>query len=225
MRTGLTLIAALLALGWVSCNREDSSSVDQDKIFTEYELFYNANEDITYARATFRFSSLTGTKLELSTPSEVSFEGDVLSFKNALAYYEREYAGKIDSGAFMWINTLGDTFNNSVHIIPIDFPAVFDTIDRFSAYELFWQGDSLGSNETVTLFINGPNEGDGQTFIQDNINSKSMILATNKLQLLPMAPATCYMDRRYSPALTEQTSRGGLIIGRYRPVNQMVYLK
>ena len=65
----LLVILSLLTISLFSCNREESNTVEQDRIFTEYELFYNANEDKTYARATFKFSNVFGTKLELSQPS------------------------------------------------------------------------------------------------------------------------------------------------------------
>ena len=46
---GITLMAT-------ACQTENSADVNQDRIYTQYELFYNANEDITYARAWFRFA-------------------------------------------------------------------------------------------------------------------------------------------------------------------------
>jgi hypothetical protein len=96
----LTAIATILLTMTFSagCMREDSSDVNQDKIYAEYELFYNANEDITYARAVFRFSNALGIKLKLATGSEVRFNGDILTFKPALAYYEKSYAGKVMQG-------------------------------------------------------------------------------------------------------------------------------
>ena len=44
------ILFAVLTLFIVSCKRESSADVNQKRIFTQYELFYNANEDITYAR-------------------------------------------------------------------------------------------------------------------------------------------------------------------------------
>jgi len=32
------------------------------------------------------------------------------------------------------------------------------------------------------------------------------------------------MDRRYSPALSQETSAGGSITGRYRPLNKLIQL-
>jgi len=213
---------ALFFLG--SCAREESIDVNQDKIHTAYELYYNANEDKTYARATFKFSNALGTNLKLTAPSEVSFNGAVLTFKEGLAYYEKEYAGKIDTGTFKWKDANGVEFNNTITFKSIDYPANLDTIARNAAYEMFWQGDSLTANEKVILTVNGVLEGDAQIFTQDNVNAKSIILALNQLQLLGQGNGSLWMDRIYQPVLTEKTSAGGSIMGHYRPINKSVYL-
>jgi len=227
METMKNLILAgslLLVLLIGSCAREESIDVNQDKIHAAYELFYNANEDKTYARATFKFSNALGTNLQLTSPSEVRFNGDILTFKNALAYYEKEYAGLIDSGTFKWTDTNGDVYENTITFRDINYPANLDTINRNAAYELFWVGDSLTANEKVVLTANGVLEGDAQIFYQDNLHAKSIIMALNQLQQMGQGQGTLWMDRLYEPALTQKTSAGGTITGHYRPINKSVYL-
>jgi len=65
-----------------SCAKEDSSFVNQNKVYCDYELFYNQNEDKTHAVARFRFGGATGTLLELtdSTGASVSFNGETLPY-------------------------------------------------------------------------------------------------------------------------------------------------
>ena len=46
---------ALITLLFTSCVRESSDSVDQDKIWTKYEIIYDKNEDQTTVRVEFRF--------------------------------------------------------------------------------------------------------------------------------------------------------------------------
>lgn len=224
-KINLFLAAALMLILLVtSCVRENSVDVNQDRIHTAYELYYNANQDKTYAQAVFKFSNAAGTNLELTSPSEVTFNGDVLSFKSGLAYYEKEYAGLVDTGTFVWKDTDGNEYTNTIHINMIDYPAVLDTIPRDAAYELFWQGDSLNANESVVLTVNGVLEGDAQIFYQSNINATSIILALNQLQNLGQGQGTLWMDRFYEPVLTEKTSAGGTIKGHYRPINKTAYL-
>lgn len=223
-----TLTTFFIGLGLLllnsRCAKENSSDVNQDRIYTAYELYYNANEDKTYARASFRFGNPTGTLLELTDSSEIRFNNDVLSFKPALVYYEKEYAGFVNSGSFSWKNTEGHVFTNSIEIHSINYPLILDTINRNASYEMFWLGDSLLANESVTLTINGILEGDAQIFNQLNVNSKSIILAMNRLQLLGQGNGQLWLDRTYSPNLQQKTSAGGAIISKYRPVNKQVYL-
>ena len=69
----LTLFAAIL---FMACPIEDSADVNQDKIYTDYEVFYNSNTDKTQVLARFRFGGATGTLLELNEPAEVYFDED-----------------------------------------------------------------------------------------------------------------------------------------------------
>ena len=209
----------------IACNREESKNVNQDRIFTIYELFYNANEDMTYARATFRFSNEFGTKLELSDPSAVYFNNQVLTFKKGLAYYERAFAGKISAGTFTWNDIDGKTFINNIAFKEIAFPASLTSIDRSSSFQLDWVGDPLQADELVTLWVNGPYEGDAQTFSQDNVTSTGVILSRNKLQKIAPGNGYCVMDRIYKPGLSQETSVGGKIKGRYRAVNKTVVIQ
>ena len=48
------ILLALAALIMASCAKEDSSDVNQNKIYVDYEVFYNQNEDKTHAVARFQ---------------------------------------------------------------------------------------------------------------------------------------------------------------------------
>lgn len=209
----LSLFSILLAF---SCQRESSGDVKQDRIFTHYELFYNANEDITYARAWFRFGSITGTLLELSAPSEVSFEGDKLTFKSVLAFYEKTYAGKKTSGTFRWEDTEGKVFENEVVVHEIDFGAMADTVSRSSALSIPFTGGALAADEAVGTWINGENEGDAQAALTIETGASDLIVPANKLANVGEGPGKIYLERRFAPALMEVTSAGGYGAGVYR---------
>jgi hypothetical protein len=225
MKLQSLFIALLCAITLFNCNRESSADVNQDRIYTIYELFYNANEDKTFARATFRFSNEVGTLLELSEPSQVTFNGDILTFNRVLAYYEREYAGFVDSGTFEWTDTEENTFINSAQVNNIDYAATIDTIDRSASYELNWSGNPLAEDELVTLTINGENEGDARLFTTNDIGASSIILAQNILEQVGQGPGTLFLDRSFSPELLDATGAGGRVTGRYRPKNQTPYMK
>jgi hypothetical protein len=103
----LSLAAATIYF-FSSCERESSSDVNQDRIYVLYEIIYDQPTDLSYAKASFFFGSITGTKLELADPSNVKCNDINLGFKNALAYYEAQYTGNIETGNFVWTDTDGN---------------------------------------------------------------------------------------------------------------------
>ena len=110
MKTLFYILFSAFLLVFVSCQRESSEDVNQDKIYTEYSLVYDANTDITYARALFKFSNITGTQLELEAPAEVKFDNDILAFNQTLAYYEKQYVGVKTGGTFTYKDLDNNTY-------------------------------------------------------------------------------------------------------------------
>lgn len=206
----------------ISCESESSSSVDQSRIFTGYELFYNQNTDKTYARAQFRFGNALGTTLELGDPSTVSFNGQELGWKPLLAYYELELTGFENTGTFAFTDTEGISYQNTVQINEIDYPANLTAIDRSSSFELTWDGDALAADESVILTANGENEGDARVFATDTDGATSIILGLNLLSQIGAGPGTLWMDRTFEPTIQDAPSAGGYAKGRYRPTNASV---
>lgn len=209
-----------------SCNKEDSDSVDQDKIYASYVLEYNSNQDVTYARSNFHFSNAFGTKLELVPPAEITVDGDVIPFKQALAYYEKEYNGVKSSGNFKYVDVDENEFNNTVTMVPsIDFDGTLDTISRSSNYMLTWVGDPVQAGEVVTVTINGSGEGDAQVFTQAGVGATDINLTQDQLGNLGLEDATFFIRRAKNVAAQEVTSAGGNVISRYDGQTMTVYVK
>jgi len=216
-------LVLMISLSFTACDSEESDTVDQDKIYTKYLLYYNANEDVTYARAWFQFSDQTGELLELVEPSKVTFNGDDLPWRETLSYYEKQYAGYKGGGTFKWTDTDGNTYTNTISIdTSFGYPANLDTIPRSSSYTFTWTGDTLDKDERVKLTIDG--EDDSNFFTQDNQGSSDIILPKDDLEEVGQGTAEWKLDWRKKSALKEATSAGGWIKGRYRPENIDVYM-
>lgn len=219
VNTLLAFAILLPAFMFNSCKKENSDTVDQDKIWAYYEVYYDKNQDKTFARATFKFSNALGTNLQLSAPATVSFNGDVLIFQNALAYYEKQYAGFISGGTFSYTDKNSNTFVNSISgIRPIAFP-VIDTIHTANSFTLTWVGDSLVSKESVSLWLDGINQNNSEFFYQSNVTAHSFICAANQLQNLGNGNGSGWMERVYAPTIQNATSAGGEIKGKYKALN------
>lgn len=209
-----------------ACKKEDSDTVDQDKIYASYVLEYNSNQDVTFARSNFHFSNAFGTKLELVPPAEVTVDGDIIPFKQALAYYEKEYNGVKSSGNFKYSDVDGNVFNNSVTMVPsIDFDGTLDSLSRSSNYMLTWVGDPVQTGEVVTVTIDGNGENDVQVFTQTGVGATDINLTQNQLGNLGLENATFYIRRAKNVDAQEVTSAGGKVIARYDGQPNTVYIK
>lgn len=180
---------------------------------------------MTYARTTFRFSNAAGTKLELAEGAEIRFDGDLMPWQNGLAFYEEELAGLVENGTFEYTDLDGNTFINSITIPSVAFPGGIESIPRDQAFELFWIGTALDPKENVSVWVNGALEEDSSLFFEDDDGSESIILTADKLQELPEGDADWVMDRTYSPGISQGTSRGGLLTGRMRALNEVVIME
>lgn len=216
MKTKLFL--SLIAVGtlFTSCRREDSENVNQDRIYAEYRIVHDAAEGKSYARATFKFKDALGVNLELTDPAAVSFNGDELSWKNAFAYYEKDFVGVKASGTFSYTDLDDNIFTNSVVLNnSIAIPSALTTISQASAYELTWDGPALEEGESVIVTIDGIHENDTQVFSTDSEGATSMILPKNQLTKLGDGTATIFMERLHSQDFQNGTSVKGAVWSRY----------
>lgn len=209
-----------LAAGLTSCQKEDSSDVNQDKIYTVYELFYNANTDKTVAICRLRFGSPTGTLLEASSPAQVTFNGEILPYSSVYSGHAKEFAGLITSGTFAYTNVDGVTFTNSTPTMTtLSHPTNFDTIVKSQANTYTWVGDVLAANERVDLFVGTWTWGQDAIFFAYGNGANNIVMGTNQLANLAEGTSTLYVDRIHEVAISEGTSEGGVIRTRYRPTN------
>lgn len=227
MKTTLffTLIVAGLCL-FNACQKEDSNDVNQDKIWTEYVLFYNQNDDKTHAIARFRFGGATGTLLELtdSTGASVTFNGTAMPYSVLWGAHHLEFAGNIASGTYKYTNTSGTMYTNSIPAgaDSIAYPLDFDTIVKSQAETFIWGGNPLAANQSVALFVGSWTWGEDALFYTEDDGATSMILGVQAKANLSTGPAIIYMDRSIKVNSVNGTSEGGNIRYTYRPLNDTV---
>ncbi|HEX8547234.1 MAG TPA: hypothetical protein VF691_09750 [Cytophagaceae bacterium] len=217
---------AFLSVLLTSCAQEESKDVNPNKIYTEYELFYDANQDKTFASAIFKFSNVGGTNLKLSLPANIKFNGDELAYDPTFAYYRKEYAGKLTAGTFIYTDSTRKTFTNQVNLAPaIENPAITE-INRAGSFTYTWIGEPVKANETIGLIIaNAANATNYQLFIQNTLSSQNLVLPLNQLNALVAGDANCTIDRQVEVPVKEGTSVGGKQRGKYRALNRKVTIK
>ncbi len=218
MKTPVSLLAVILLfpLLFSSCARDVSVNVNQDTIYAEYRLVYEAASDKTFARATFRFGGPTGTFLELSSPAEVTADSILLGWKPVLAYYESSVASVDTAATFVYSDLDNNTFKNDVLLAePVDFPANLDSMSAAAAFTLEWVGMPLATNESVIVTINGSGEGDARVFVQNTPAATEIILDKDKLGDIALGEVTIAMERFTVQDLQEGTTEGGAAWSRW----------
>ncbi len=220
------LVLLVISLVFVGCrSSEDSNDVNQDKIYTDYELFYNANDDVTHAIARFRFGNPLGTILQLkeSSGASVTYNGDTLAYSSLWGGHHKQYAGSLTSGTFIYTNTEGTVYTNNVPLgSSIAFPADFTEIDKSAAQSLVWVGVPLAANDQVGVFVGTWTWGDDALFWTDADNDTYVVMGVNQMKNLALGSATVYMDRWNGVDVSEGTSEGGRIRYKYRANNAQV---
>lgn len=212
-----TLFAATLFL---ACPIEDSADVNQDKIYTDYEVFYNSNTDKTQVVAKFRFGGATGTILELNEPAEVYFNDDKLPFKPIFGGHFKEYAGRITDGTFTYTNTDSVTYVNEIpQVDVIAHPTGLDTLSKSNAYTYTWDGVAIKENQSVGIFVGSWTWGQDALFFENSLDATNIVMGTNKLGNLPDGTSTWYLDRATQIQVSEGTSEGGFVRAKYRAEN------
>lgn len=218
----ITLIACFFALFMSACFTEDSVDVNQDKIFSEYELFYDSNQDITYAKAKFKFSNATGTTFELSSPSTVSFNGQKFTYDETFDYYEKQFTGYIAQGNFLFKDAEGKEYSNSVSLSSAEFPSI-NSISKNSSYEMSWNGPALQAQESVAVILLGKNGG-SQLVMTEGAGKTSILFPKNQLEQIESGEMDLIMDRAKNVELQQKNSAGGTLIAKYRAKNITVTL-
>jgi hypothetical protein len=223
LKRAFIILAAVVLLG--ACEKEVSNKVDQDRIFTHYELSYDENTDVTTARATFRFSSLLGTRLMLSEPSMVSVDGMEMEWSDENGYYEKSFSGLVPSAEFRWTDLDGNIFVNTAEIRDVEFPATLPVLSHDDSVNYFmWAGLALDSSESVLLTIDGVGQSDTRIFSVNTVGATTITLDSLKLSQVDSGMVTLILTKQYSPALNEATSKGGLLVGTYRPADRTTLL-
>lgn len=198
---------------------KDLDEINQDFIYTNYEMTYDSESDLTVVKANFRHLNAVGRQLKLTEGSNVRFNNQLLPEVNELltnaTYYEKEFAGLVHQGTFTWTDADGKVYNNTIEMQTADVPAELNEISTASDYELYWSGEALQHDERMQLRFDVLG-GSAKTYNQNNAFSESITIPSGDLEDLAPGSAQLSLERRFRPDLTERTSSGGRITAEYK---------
>jgi hypothetical protein len=182
-----SLVCCLLAVPLLTgasgqgCGGEDSSSVKQDRIFTQYWLYYDANTDVTYARATFRLGHALGTVLELTAPAQVVFNGKALSFSAFPGWHEAQFPGRV-VGTFQYTNVDSQRFDVEIAALPDVAAQPALTLAPGKTVTFAWQGPAVQKDERIEVIVTGENKLDFSVIEQRGVGATDVVIPADKTQ-------------------------------------------
>lgn len=216
MKTLTYLIIALIAFSFTSCQKEESSSVAQDRIYTIYEVVYENDRDVTTVKAVFRFGNEAGTLLKLSTPSSVKFNNDQLNYDETFSYYHFEYAGQPKAGTFTWTDYEGKEYkNNFASLASAELPETLTTLKKSESYSMSWVGTPLADKAWLTVTFNVNNSGVFKIFTQNATGASNILLDKQRLSEINDGNSKVAIHRYTDIPLTQKTSAGGRMTGTW----------
>jgi hypothetical protein len=223
MKKGIWILSVIISVALFSCTGESAGDVNQDRIYTEYEQFYNSNTGTTTVIARFRFGGPLGTLLELDSTDNVKFNGDDLPYSIFWGAHVKEYVGNIAPGTFVYTNLDGNVFTNTVPAYEaIDFPSSFTELSKSTPYDFQWVGTALSQNQEVGVYVGTWGWGDDTWNYTNSVGATNMIFGLNSLSNLTLGSATVFLDRATKSTNIHGTSKGGVIRGKYRAPNRTV---
>lgn len=224
MKNRIALLLLVLAVS--ACKKEVTNNIDQDKIFTRYELSYNENTDVTTATAEFRFSNLLGTRLELSDPSTVTVNSQNMEWSNENGNYTAQFSGFTPSATFIWVDLDGNSFSNTANIVDIEYPTDLPAYSKEDSVNYFmWAGAALDSLESVSIEFVDDQSARRKFGPVNTVGATTIVIDSLTLSELDTGLITTILVKSYSPDLVEGTSKGGLLIGKYRPSDRTFNLQ
>jgi len=200
----------------------------ENRIYTEYDIFYDLNENRTHVVARFRLDGPKGSLLKLadSTGAYVKFNEDDLIYNIWYGGHHKSYPGRIEKGLFTYRNGSMTIFKNEVpEGSELAFPITIDPIKKAQDQFIFWQGDPIKESEKIGLFIGAWNWGEKAKFSSEELGSVSLELRSEELSMFETGSATLFMDRSNTQNITEGTPAGGRVRNTYRGMNRIVVIE
>jgi hypothetical protein len=220
------LLVALLSMPLLAgasnrgCGGEDSSVVRQDRVFTQYWLFYDANADVTYARATFRLGHALGTVLELTDPAKVTFNEKALSFQPVPGWHELQLPGRV-AGTFRYTNVDGQRFQVEVSKLPETSLPMAMNIPAGQPFTFAWPGTPLARDERLEVIVTGENKLDFSVIEQRGIGAVDVVLPADKTRRFN-AQGWLGLRRTLESLPKESPDAGGMVWATSQPKDARV---
>jgi hypothetical protein len=209
----------------LSCLQQDPINIDQDQLWTDFTLIYDAHQDKTLICAQFRYDQASGSILRISEPAAVSFNDLRLTYAEHLSAYTLSIDGKVSQGTLIFTDSDQKEYINEINLsAPIELPAI-NEINRSEDLSINWLGNPVGANEEVRLIQVGNNN----TYVDLSVQSAANSLLLTVPQIILSGISDAQMDlmihRIYHSPIINSTAAGGKLTSIYRDCKFNIPLK
>lgn len=209
----------------VACKREDSQNIAQDRIYSDYQVSFDAGKNQTIASVTFRKDNSSGTKIELTYPAKVQFRDENMSWKNVSGNYQTSLNGNALSSYFTYTDLDKNNYENqALDVSFIDLPYGITSISKSGNFFLPWNGDVVRNGETVKVMIKSKDGGSEKNWTVSTVNSNHITLDSYTLSQLPAGNAEIWIERIKSTGLTIVPDAGGRISSTWKSNVQIIQI-
>ena len=149
---------AVLFLGLLSCEKEDSSDVNPDSpIYQDLKVVYDMENTFSKALATFREGDENGSRLNLNNGASIFINDQKIEYSsNVTNYFYKTIFDNIIDVNYNFTKNNGDSFSNTISVV--DRPNLvmtnsIDTVKLDGSSKVYWQSGELQNNESISFSI------------------------------------------------------------------------
>lgn len=191
-KPAILYLAFLLFSACASTDSSESKNVSQDEIWQSYWVDYNEAEEKLTGGATFRFGGSTGTTLQLTEPSKLTFEDTELDFTSGVlikgviggTHYGYEgrgaYKGKY---SFEYTDNTGKLYVNSISAKALEVDSVPEVLNAAGSNVISFKTAPLAAGEDLSISVS-KQDGNTVTFEDVKVTGKSAFIEGQTLSEL-----------------------------------------
>ena len=218
MKTLYTLLLGGILIFVVSSCSKDGPEIN--KTYKNYYVNYNEQNNHFNIVADFKYDGPTSDNFKLHYP--VFFGDQEMKWNSIDNNYRLDQKSYIPNGVFHWKDQEGAISQFKAEILITKFPANIEILNSNTDFELYFNGDELKYNETITFFITDANN-KIKSFTQDVYQADYIKVTKEELKCLAKGQVEVYFHRIVKGPFTDH-AQGGTFTVEYTSDVQTIML-
>lgn len=180
-----------------SCTIENSSDVNQDRIYQRLIMVYNDEDNTSSITVRFTIGNDWGNPIQLTGNSDIKFNNMGLDWSGTIGSYGKVFNEKILNGNFVYTNANNTIYTNTGTVRNIGINNFPTSLNKSQDYEFKWTGEKIISGEIISLYFKYIDSTNNSVEItQDIVNSDKITIPKTELQKLKTGQIQCYIQRQ-----------------------------